>query len=258
MACSSRSRARSGEPLCVLSPMSRLPVELPALERSLFVPSDPTIILTRTRRAYAASYRPSRPASSGRSQPARSGAHLTESGTTRYEKEPAHCGLFSRPATTWPGFRTTTQPRRCRHSIREENGLETHPQAVPSTHPWVSPLRSRPKPRGPQQRRGGDVGLLPRCSDALEEAADPGQDLGDVDPLRVAHAAAVVVGDIGVDGEDRVGSAEQIGPAGVTEAGAARAAAWVEREADELRAVLELPETISPGANIRCRGPVQR
>lgn len=35
--------------------------------------------------------------SPGRGQPARSGAHLTGNGTTRYETEPAHGGLFSAP-----------------------------------------------------------------------------------------------------------------------------------------------------------------
>jgi hypothetical protein len=67
----------------------------------------------------------------------------------------------------------------------------------------------------------------------LEEALDPREDLGNVDTLQVADAAAVDavdVRDVRVDAKDSVGPAEEIRTAGVAEAQPSRALAGIERK----------------------------
>ena len=75
---------------------------------------------------------------------------------------------------------------------------------------------------------------------SLEEASNPGEDVGEMDSLRVADTTTVDVVDVGVDAENRGRPTEEVGAARVSEADAARTSAWIERELEEFAAGLRV------------------
>jgi hypothetical protein len=75
----------------------------------------------------------------------------------------------------------------------------------------------------------------------VHETVNPVKYFLDVDALRIADATAVRVRHIRVDGEDGTGVPLKNGATRIAETGPARASARIERDAQELAAVNELP-----------------
>src|SRR5690242_18260185 len=89
-------------------------------------------------------------------------------------------------------------------------------------------------------RGGGPDGRPPRALSCLEVAPDPGQDVRQIDALRIPGTGTVDVVHVRVHAEHRVGAALEIRAARVAEAAATAASARIERRPEELIAVREV------------------
>ena len=126
-----------------------------------------------------------------------------------------------------PGTTGWREPARGR-AERGLAGTSRMPHPCPRLCRPPSDRSSGSFPRARTRQKAG--WRMPACFVSLkglqlrQEAADPAQHFRRIDVERIADASAVVVGHVGVDRQDGVGTRQQVRPARVTKAGATRTA----------------------------------